>query len=50
MGKVLEQLEFSVCALRKDRGAEGFHDLLDRHSLASELILRRTEEGEPQVG
>ena len=43
MSKMLQQLQFSVCAFREDRSAEGFHNLLDRHRLAGELILRRAE-------
>ena len=42
MPQVLEQLQFSVCALRQDGGAEGLHNLLYRHGLAGELILGRT--------
>ena len=38
---MLEQLQFSVCALGQDRRAEGLHDLLDGHGLARELILGR---------
>lgn len=41
---MLQQLQLSISALRKDRSAEGFHDLLDRHSLAGELILGRAAE------
>lgn len=37
--EVLQQLQFSVGALRQDRGAERLHDLLDGDGLASELIL-----------
>lgn len=39
MTQVLEELQFSVCALRQDRSAERFHDLLDSHSLTGKLIL-----------
>ncbi len=39
MTQVLEELQFSVCALRQDGSAEGFHNLLDSHSLAGELVL-----------
>lgn len=42
MPQVLEQLQLAVGALRQDRSAEGLHDLLDRHGLAGELVLRRT--------
>jgi hypothetical protein len=37
--QVLEKLQFSVCALRQDGGAEGLHDLLDGHGLVGELVL-----------
>lgn len=39
MPQMLKKLQFSVCPLGQDRSAEGFHDLLDRHSLVRELIL-----------
>jgi hypothetical protein len=39
--QVLKQLQLAVCALREDRSAERLHDLLDRHGLAGELVLRR---------
>ena len=39
MTQVFEEFQFSVCALREDRSAERFHDLLDSHSLTGELIL-----------
>lgn len=42
MAKMFEQLELSVGSLRENRGAEGFHDLLDRHRLAGQLIFGRT--------
>ena len=42
MPEVLQELQFSVCALGQDRGAERLHDLLDRHGLAGELVLRGT--------
>lgn len=42
VSQVLEQLQLAVGALRQDRSAERLHDLLDRHGLAGELILRRT--------
>jgi hypothetical protein len=38
---MLEKLQLAVCALGKDRSAEGLHDFLDRHGLAGELILGR---------
>jgi hypothetical protein len=40
--QVLEQLQLAVGTLRKDRSAEGLHNLLDGHGLAGELILGRT--------
>ena len=39
MTQVLEEFQFSVGALRQDRRAERFHDLLDSDSLTGELIL-----------
>jgi hypothetical protein len=39
---MLEQLELAVCALGKDRCAEGLHDLLDGNILVGELITGRT--------
>lgn len=39
MAQVLKEFQFSVRALRQDRGAEWFHDLLDSHSLTGELVL-----------
>ena len=45
MLEVLKQLEFSVCALRKHRRAEGLHDLLDGHRLSGELVLGRAVPG-----
>ena len=41
MSDVLEQLELSVGALGEDGRAEGFHNLLDRHCLAGQLISGR---------
>lgn len=41
MLQVLEQLELSVRSLGQDRCAKRFHNLLDRHRLAGELILGR---------
>lgn len=41
MAEMLEQLELPVGAFRKDGGAKGFHDLLDCHCLASELVFGR---------
>ena len=42
MTKVLEKLQLSVCSFREHRGAERFHDLLDCHSLAGQLVFGRT--------
>ena len=39
--EMLEQLEFSVGSLGENGSAEGLHDLLDCHGLASELVLGR---------
>lgn len=44
MAQVLQQLEFSIRALREDRSAERLHDLLDGHGLAGELVLCRAKE------
>jgi hypothetical protein len=41
VSEMLEKLQFAVCALREDWSAEGLHDLLDSHGLASELVLGR---------
>lgn len=41
MAQVLKEFQLSVRALRQDRSAEWFHDLLDSHSLAGELVLCR---------
>ena len=41
VSEVLEKLQFAVCALGENRGAERFHDLLDGDGLVGELILRR---------
>lgn len=38
---VLQELEFTVCAFGENGGAKGFHDLLDSHGRASELVLGR---------
>lgn len=40
--QMLQELQFSVCALRQNRSAEGLHDLLDGNGLAGELVLCRT--------
>lgn len=40
MLEMLQELQFSVCALGQDRRAERLHDFLYRHGLPSELILR----------
>jgi hypothetical protein len=37
--EVLQQLQFSVGALRQNRGAEGLHDLLDGDRLTGQFIL-----------
>lgn len=47
VSQVLEQLEFSVGALGKDRCAKGLHDLLDGNILVRELIARRAVEKVP---
>lgn len=39
VSKMLQKLQLAVCPLRQDRSAEGLHDLLDGHRLASELVL-----------
>ena len=41
MLEMLQKLQLSVCSLGQDWRAEGLHDLLDRHRLSGELILRR---------
>ena len=41
VSQVLEQLEFSVGALRQNGSAEGLHNLLDGDILVRELIARR---------
>lgn len=46
MAQVLKEFQFSVRALRQDRSAEWFHDLLHRHSLTGELVLRRATRDE----
>ena len=45
MAEMLEQLELPICAFRKDGGAKGFHDLLDSHCLAGELVFGRAVGG-----
>jgi hypothetical protein len=45
MSQMLEELQFSVCALGEDGGAEGLHDLLDGHGLVGELIFGGTAKG-----
>jgi hypothetical protein len=37
---MFEQLQLSVGTLRQNWGAEGLHNLLDRHGLASQLVAR----------
>ena len=39
MLEVLQELQFAVSALGKDRRGEGLHDLLDGHGLPGELVL-----------
>jgi hypothetical protein len=39
MFQMLQQLQFPVCSLGQDRGAEGLHDLLDGHALPGELVF-----------
>jgi hypothetical protein len=39
--EMLEQFEFSICALGEHRRAERLHDLFDGHGLSSELVFRR---------
>jgi hypothetical protein len=39
MLQMLQQLQFPVCSLGQDRGAEGLHDLLDGHTLPGELVF-----------
>ena len=41
MLQMLQEFQFSVCPLRQDRRAEGFHDLLHRYRLSGELVLGR---------
>ena len=42
MLEVLEQLQFSICSLRKYGSAERLHDFLHGHGLSSELVFCRT--------
>lgn len=42
MLEVLQQLQFTVGALREDGGAEGLHNLFDSHRLAGQLVLGGT--------
>lgn len=39
MLQVLQKLQFPVCPLGQDRGAEGLHNLLDSNILARQLIF-----------
>lgn len=39
MAQVFEEFQLAVCSFRQDRSTEGFHDLLDRNGLASELVF-----------
>jgi hypothetical protein len=41
VSEMLEQLQLAVGTFRKDRSAEGLHDLLDGDRLAGQLISRR---------
>ena len=50
MPKMLEQLELPISALGEDRSTEGFHDLLDRHSLTGKLVLCRAIHGMSMEG
>jgi hypothetical protein len=43
---VLEQLQFSVCALGEHWSAEGLHNLLDGHILVRELVSGGTSSQE----
>jgi len=40
--KMLEELEFSICSLRENRGRERLHDFLDGDRLTCQLVLCRT--------
>lgn len=42
MLEVLQQLQFTVGALRQDGGAEGLHNLFDGNRLAGQLVLGGT--------
>jgi len=44
MSKMFEKLQFTVSSLGEDRRAKGLHNLLDRHGLVCELVLRRANE------
>ena len=44
--EMLQQLELTVCTLGEHWRAERLHNLLDRHCLPGELILRRTVPGQ----
>jgi hypothetical protein len=39
--QVLKKLEFTICSLGQDWGAEGFHNLLYGHILSSEQVFSR---------
>ena len=41
MLNVFQELELAICPFSEDGGAEGFHNLLDSHGRAGELVLRR---------
>ena len=44
MSKVLQELQFSIGPLCKDRGGEWFHDLLNRNGLTRQLVFGGTWE------
>lgn len=49
--QVLQQLQFSVCALGEDWSTEGLHNLLNGHVLVRELISgRASRRGQKQLG
>lgn len=49
MAQMLEQFELPICAFRQDGSAKGFHDLLDCHCLARELVFGRAVGGGGRV-
>jgi len=44
MAQMFEKFQFTIRPLRQYRGAERFHDLLDRNRLSGKLILSRAVE------